>query len=66
MGDTRVTNIARDVPSIHILGTRIDMVGAPDVMATMAGWIETEPDRVHHVVNTGMHGIMEAHKNKGF
>lgn len=42
------------------------MVGTPDVMAIMAHWIEEEPDRVHHIVNTGMHGIMEAHKDQAF
>jgi N-acetylglucosaminyldiphosphoundecaprenol N-acetyl-beta-D-mannosaminyltransferase len=53
-------------PSIRILETRVDMVGMPDVMTIMSHWIEAEPDRVHHVVNTGMHGIMEAHKNRKF
>ena len=52
--------------SIRILETRVDMVGIPDVMAIMSHWIESEPDRVHHLVNTGMHGIMEAHKDKRF
>ena len=54
------------VPAIRILDTRVDMVQMPDVMALMAYWIETEPHRLHHVVNTGMHGIMEAHKDPAF
>jgi N-acetylglucosaminyldiphosphoundecaprenol N-acetyl-beta-D-mannosaminyltransferase len=54
------------IPAIRILDTRVDMVQMPDVMALMADWIETEPDRLHHVVNTGMHGIMEAHKDPAF
>ena len=53
-------------PSIRILETRVDMVGMPDVIAIMSHWIEAEPDQVHHVVNTGMHGIMEAHKDRKF
>jgi len=58
-----MTTASNNVPSIRILGTRVDMVGTPDVMGIMADWIQLEPDRVHHVVNTGMHGIMEAHKD---
>ncbi len=54
------------VPAIRILDTRVDMVQMPDVMALMAHWIETEPQKLHHVVNTGMHGIMEAHKDPAF
>ena len=51
------------VPAIRILDTRVDMVQMPEVMALMAHWIESEPHTLHHVVNTGMHGIMEAHKD---
>ena len=42
------------------------MLRMDDVMSFMADWIESEPDRLHHVVNTGMHGIMEAHKDEAF
>ena len=58
--------ILEKAPAIRILDTRVDMVQMPDVMALMAHWIETEPHRLHHVVNTGMHGIMEAHKDSAF
>jgi N-acetylglucosaminyldiphosphoundecaprenol N-acetyl-beta-D-mannosaminyltransferase len=51
---------------IRILDTRVDMVRMADVMALMEHWIETEPHKPHHVVNTGMHGIMEAHKDPAF
>ena len=54
------------VPTIRILDTRVDMVQMPEVMALMAHWIESEPHTLHHVVSTGMHGIMEAHKNPAF
>jgi N-acetylglucosaminyldiphosphoundecaprenol N-acetyl-beta-D-mannosaminyltransferase len=57
---------ANSFPSIRILETRVDMVGIPDVMEIMSRWIKSEPDRMHHLVNTGMHGIMEAHKDKKF
>ena len=55
--------MTRNVPFIRILETRVDMVQTPDVMALMDRWIEGEPHQLHHVVNTGMHGIMEAHKD---
>ena len=61
-----MTRTVEKVPAIRILDTRVHMVQLPDVMALMAHWIETEPHRVHHVVNTGMHGIMEAHKDPAF
>ena len=59
-------DVAPSFPSIRILETRVDMVGMPEVMAAMSRWIDEEPDRMHHVVNTGMHGIMEAHKDRKF
>ena len=55
-----------NLSSIHILETRVDMVGIPDVMEIMSHWITKERNQLHHVVNTGMHGIMEAHKNSKF
>ena len=58
-----MTPVAQTVPSIQILGTKVHMVRIDDVVSIMADWIETEPDRVHHVVNTGMHGIMAARKD---
>ncbi len=61
-----MTGVTEEVPSIQILNTRVNMVRMTDVMALMAHWIETEPHRLHHVVNTGMHGIMEAHKDPAF
>jgi N-acetylglucosaminyldiphosphoundecaprenol N-acetyl-beta-D-mannosaminyltransferase len=54
------------VSSIKILGSRVHMVEIPDVVRIMDHWVETEPDRCHHVVNTGMHGIMAAHKDPEF
>jgi N-acetylglucosaminyldiphosphoundecaprenol N-acetyl-beta-D-mannosaminyltransferase len=61
-----MTDKTTKFPSIRILETKVDMVEIPVVMDIMAHWIEEEPDRVHHVVNTGMHGIMEAHKDPKF
>ena len=68
LGDTwpplpvRMTKQTTEFPSIRILETRVDMVEMPAVMDLMAHWIEEGTDRVQHVVNAGMHGIMEADK----
>ena len=61
-----MNTIIEEIPSVKILGTRVDMIRMTDVIIEMARWIEEEPHRVHHFVNTGMHGIMEAHKDPEF
>lgn len=55
----------RELPSIRVLGTRVHMVEIPEVVSMMDHWISEEPDNYHHIVNSGMHGIMEAHKDPG-
>ena len=54
------------VPSIHTLGIRVHMVQIPEVVELMADWIENDRQRCHHIVNTGMHGIMEARRDPSF
>lgn len=54
------------VRSISILGSEIHIVEIPDVIAAIDRWIETEPGRFHYIVNTGMHGLMEGHRDSGF
>jgi len=61
-----MTSSAEQIPSIPILGSRVHMVEIPDVVRLMDRWIETEDQVCHHVVNTGMHGIMEAHRDPEF
>lgn len=63
---SRIAGLPKDLKWIRILDTRVHMVGMLDVIDQMTNWIEMEPDRVHHIVNTGMHGIMEAHKDPAF
>ena len=53
-------------PSIRLLGTRVHMVKMAEVMSAMDNWIADDHRRFHHVVNTGMHGIMVAHKDRAF
>ena len=36
------------------------------MVGLMARWIETERQTFHHIVNTGMHGIMEAHRDSDY
>ena len=55
-----------DSQSIRILGSKVDLVEIPDVISTMGYWIESEHDSYHYVVNTGMHGLMEGHRDPGF
>ena len=55
-----------DVPSIKILGNRVHMVEIPGVVDIMDHWIGAERHTCHHIVNTGMHGIMEAHRDPKF
>lgn len=54
------------VPSIRTLGVRVHMVQIPEVVGLMADWIENDRQRCHHIVNTGMHGIMEARRDPSF
>lgn len=58
--------LVEQVPFIWILGTRVHMVQIPDVIAVMEHWIANEPHRCHYLVVTGMHGVMEGHKDEGF
>ena len=53
-------------PLLRILGTRVHAVENPQVITLMERWIETDRQRCHHVVNTGMHGILEAHRDPKF
>jgi len=54
------------VHSVRILGTRVHMVEIPDVLAIMDEWIQSDHQQLHFIVNTGMHGLMEGHKDPAF
>ena len=58
-----MTPTASAISSIRILGARIHIIRVVDVVKAMEHWIQNEPDQLHHVINTGMHGIMEAHRS---
>ena len=61
-----MTTAIDEVSSIHILGTKVHIVEIPDVIKVMDHWIQSEPETCHYIVNTGMHGIMTAHRDPGF
>lgn len=58
--------VADQIPSLRILGTNVHAVEIPDTIALMDRWIETERHRCHQVINTGMHGLMEGHRDPEF
>ena len=61
---TKIIDVRNEtIPFVRVLGTRVHMIEIPDVVALMDHWIEAERDRSHHIVNSGMHGIMEAHRD---
>ena len=41
------------------------MVEIPQIVARMEHWIESGGGKCRHVVNSGMHGVMEAHRDPG-
>lgn len=61
-----MTVCSQNPPSIRVLGTRVHMVENPQVVALMDAWIESDRQRFHHVINTGMHGIMEARADPNY
>ena len=65
-GNPTRMGLAEEIPTIRILGTRVHMAEISDAVAAMDHWIQAEPHRCHHVVNTGMHGIMEGYRDPAF
>ena len=57
--------MAEQPSSIQVLGIKVHMVEIPEVVARMEHWIKNDRSTCHHVVNSGMHGVMAAHRNTG-
>ena len=55
--------IVNQIPFIRVLGTKIHMVELSEVVQLMDYWIRCEPNKCHHIVNSGMHGVIEAYKD---
>ena len=53
------------VPSIRVMGVTAHMIQMPGVLQALEQWIR-ERERCHCVFATGMHGLMEAHKDPEF
>lgn len=51
--------------NIRVLGVRVDMLEIQDIVATMHEWIEHEPTKCRHVINSGMHGIIASRRELG-
>lgn len=58
-------NISVD-KSMDILGSRVAMVSINDLLEKTKNWIKNEGEKLHWIVFTGMHGLVEAHRNKSF
>ncbi len=55
-----------EIPFVWILGSRVHMVQIPDVLELMEHWIQTGPGKCHQIVVTGMHGLVEGHRDENF
>jgi len=55
-----------EIPFVRILGSRVHMVQIPDVLEIMEHWIQTGPKKCHQIVVTGMHGLVEGHRDENF
>ena len=51
---------------MKVLGSTVDMVQNPEVLALMERWIGEERDKCHFMVNTGFHGAWVAHQDPEF
>lgn len=61
-----MTTAIDQIPAIQVLGIRVHMAEIPDVINVMDDWIQSDRQRFHYVVNTGMHGLMEGHRDPEF
>ncbi len=53
----------RNPSTIHILGSRVDLVALPQVVARMAHWIDHPDGKCHRITVTGFHGLWRAYKD---
>jgi len=56
----------RGYPTMKVLGSTVDMVQNPEVLAAMERWIGQGRDKCHFIVNTGFHGTWVAHQDPAF
>jgi len=53
------------IPSFNVLGVRVHVVRMAETLLRIKQWIDSGQG-CHFVVATGMHGVIEAHKNPAF
>lgn len=51
---------------INFNDTKINIIKMPEVLEKINYWIKNEPQKMHWIVVTGMHGIVEAEKHADF
>lgn len=56
---------AEQIPSFHVLGVRVHIIGMNQVLDHIVRWIEKR-ERCRFIVATQMHGIMEARRDPEF
>ena len=54
-----------EVPAFSVLGVPVNAIQIPGVIATMEEWIRNRAG-THFVAVTGMHGVVEAHRQQRF
>lgn len=60
------TDVAGKPLFTTVLGTRVHMIQIPEVLRRMETWIEGSRTRCRQIVVTGMHGVIEGHKDPRF
>lgn len=62
----KVDNDDEKLSSFKILGNKIDAITTKQTIKKMSDWIESEHSKLHWIIVTGMHGLVEAEKSAGF
>jgi N-acetylglucosaminyldiphosphoundecaprenol N-acetyl-beta-D-mannosaminyltransferase len=56
-------SLANTEPSVHVLGSRVNLVSVSRTVDRIEEWIERRDGKCRRVVVTGFHGLWEAHRN---
>jgi len=50
---------------LNFLGNKINIITVKETIEKMAGWIKNESQKLHWIIVTGMHGLVEAERRPG-
>lgn len=64
--DSKVKKGKSDAPQMNFRDNKIDIIKASDLVEKIKYWIKNESQKMHWVVVTGMHGIVEAERHADF